>query len=344
MKKNIKQNSLFAVLVVLAAVALVFTGCQKEKAGSEAAKGAMKKIGIIQFAQHGSLDNCRIGIIEGLKKSGYEEGVNIKIDYQNAQADMGISSQIATNFVASKYDLIFAIATPSAMSAYNAAMGTGIPVVYSAVSDPIAASLATADGKNTGNATGVSDALPVEQQLKMMREILPNAKKLGIMYTTSEENSLSTIKTYQKLAGTYGFELITEPINQTADIPLAADHIFAKIDCMTNLTDNTVVSSLPTILAKANNKKIPVFGSEIEQVKIGCLAAEGLDYLVLGEETGVKGAEILSGKKAADIPFATIEKPSLYLNKKVAANLGIALTADSINRAVEVFDSINEGF
>jgi putative ABC transport system substrate-binding protein len=348
------------VAILLLALCLILTGCENkpaekptqkpeatatEAAATEAVAteepAEMKKIGIIQFAQHGSLDNCRIGIIEGLKKGGFEEGVNLKVDYQNAMADMGISSQIADNFVAAKYDLIFAIATPSAMSAYNAALESGIPVVYSAISDPVSAKLANEDGASVGNITGTSDALPVEEQLKMIREILPEAKKLGIMYTTSEENSLSTIKTYEGLVAKYGFELVTGPVNQTSDIPLAADNILSKVDCLTNLTDNTVVSSLPTILAKAQAKGVPVFGSEIEQVRIGCLAAEGIDYILLGEETGKMGAEILSGeKKAADIPFKTIEKASLYVNKKVAENYGVTLAEETLNRAAEVFEDI----
>ncbi len=355
--KNITKK---IVAVLLLALCLMLTGCEKKSADSSTdaltkkpaptateettateAPAEMKKIGIIQFAQHGSLDNCRTGIIEGLKKAGFEEGVNLKIDYQNAMADMGISSQIADNFVAAKYDLIFAIATPSAMSAYNAAMESGIPVVYSAISDPVSAKLAKEDGSSVGNITGTSDALPVEEQLIMIREILPEAKKLGIMYTTSEENSLSTIKTYEGLVEKYGFELITGPVNQTSDIPLAADNILSKVDCLTNLTDNTVVSSLPTILAKAQSAGVPVFGSEIEQVRIGCLAAEGIDYILLGEETGKMGAEILSGeKKAADMPFKTIEKASLYVNQKVAENYGVVLAEETINRAAEVFEEI----
>ena len=134
----------------------------------------------------------------------------------------------------------------------------------------------------------------IEAQLQMMRQMLPDAKKLGIMYTTSEANSVSAIEEYEKLSGDYGFQLVTKGITATADIPLAADELLSEVDCMTNLTDNTVVSSLSTILDKANEKKIPVFGSEIEQVKIGCLAAEGIDYIALGEQTGKMAAQVLN--------------------------------------------------
>ena len=166
-------------------------------------------------------------------------------------------------------DTATTIVTRENMYEYNAAMDAGIPVIYTAVTDPVAAELASEDGTPAGEVTGTSDKLPVEEQLKMIREMLPQAKTIGIMYTTSEANSVSAIKEYEDLVGKYDFELVTKGITTTADVSLAADDLLSKVDCITNLTDNTVVASLPTILEKANDKKIPVFGSEIEQVKIG---------------------------------------------------------------------------
>ena len=163
------------------------------------------------------------------------------------------------------------------------------------------------------------------------------------MYTTSEANSVSAIEEYQLLAGDYGFELIEKGITQTADVALAADDLLEQVDCMTNLTDNTVVASLPTILEKANEKGIPVFGSEIEQVKIGCLAAEGIDYIALGKQTGKMAAQVLKGeKKASDIPYEIITEPGFYVNNKVAENLKIEIPADLTEQAIESFDEISE--
>ena len=190
--------------------------------------------------------------------------------------------------------------------------------------------------------TGTSDKLPVEEQLKMIREMLPDAKKIGIMYTTSEANSVSAIKEYKSLVKKYGFELVEKGITTTADVSLAADDLLSKVDCITNLTDNTVVASLPTILDKANEKKIPVFGSEIEQVKIGCLAAEGIDYIALGKQTGKMAAKVLKGEaKASEQNFETITEPGFYVNNKVAKNLGITVPEDLANSAVESFGDGN---
>ena len=251
-------------------------------------------IGINQFAVHGSLDNCREGFLEGLAENGIVEGKNLTVLEENAQADPGLAAQISTNFAGQKVDLICAIATPSAQSAYSVGRKNDIPVIYTAVTDPVAAELANADGTPVGEVTGTSDKLPVEQQLEMIRAILPDAKKIGIMYTTSEVNSASTLAEYKEKAADYGFEIVESGVSSTADIPLAADSLLEQVDCLNNLTDNTVVASLPLILSKANAKNIPVFGSEIEQVKIGCLAAMGLDYVDLGKQTGRMAADHLS--------------------------------------------------
>ena len=311
---------------------------------AEATDGESYTIGISQFAEHGSLDNCREGFLEGLKEEGIEEGKNLTVKVNNADADMGTASQIAQSFVTDNMDLICAIATPSAQAAYNAAMEKGIPVVYTAVTNPVEAELATDDKMPVGAVTGTSDQLPVEAQLKMIREILPDAKTIGILYTTSEANSVYSISQYEELADQYGFTLETAGITSSSEISLATADLLTKVDCLTNLTDNTVVSSLPAILDQANEKGIPVFGSEIEQVKIGCLAAEGIDYVSLGKDTGKMAAKILKGEvKAEDMEYQLLTESNLYVNEKVAENLGITVPDSMNDRAVETFSEISEG-
>lgn len=304
---------------------------------------ASYSIGISQFAEHGSLDNCREGFIEGLKEEGIEEGKNLTVKINNADADMSIAAQISQGFVADNVDLICAIATPSAQAAYNAAMDKGIPVVYTAVTNPVEAELADDSKMPVGEVTGTSDQLPVEAQLKMIREILPDAKTIGILYTTSEANSVYSISQYEALAADYGFKLETSGVTSTSEVSMAASNLLTKVDCLTNLTDNTVVSSLPAILDQANEKNIPVFGSEIEQVKIGCLAAEGIDYVSLGKDTGKMAAKILKGEaEAKDMEYQLITESSLYVNEAVAKNLGITVPDDMTERAVENFAEITQ--
>ncbi len=328
------MKKLMAVVLVMVLAMSTLAGC--------GAKGDDKvTIGIGQFAEHASLDNCKDGFLAGLADAGYKEGENLEVLFENAQADGGTASQIANNFVANKADMICAIATPMAQSAFGATRDTDIPVIFTAVTDPIAAELAKADGTPNGNTTGTSDKLPVQKQLEMIRSILPNAKSIGIIYCTSEVNSVSAIEEYKEAAADYGFEIVESGIATTADIPLAADNLLEKVDCINNLTDNTVVSSLQVILEKAAAKKIPVFGSEVEQVKIGCLATVGLDYFELGKQTGAIAAQVLKGeKKASEINFQIIEEASFYGNNAVAANLGITLPQSLVSSAKEMFDEI----
>ena len=293
-------------------------------------------IGIGQFAQHGSLDNCYQGFVEGLAEAGLVEGENLKIDLQNAQADMGIAQQIAAQFASAKVDMMVGIATPMAQACYNAAAGA-IPTIFTAVTDPVAAGFVNADGTAAGEITGTSDALPIKAQLETIRAMLPDAKKIGILYTTSEVNSISAIEIYKSLAGDYGFEIVESGISTTADIPLALDALLGKVDCLTNLTDNTVVSALALVLDKANAAGKPVFGSEIEQVKLGCAAAEGLDYIALGRQTGLMAAKVLKGEtKASEIPYEIITEPGLYVNTEALAKFGIVLSDELKARANEV--------
>ncbi|RGH39367.1 ABC transporter substrate-binding protein [Firmicutes bacterium AM41-5BH] len=339
------KKKVLAVVLGMSMVVAMMTGCGGSKETSDSSNSAEKTytIGISQFAEHGSLDNCREGFIEGLKEEGLEEGKNLKIVTNNADADTGTAAQIADQFVADKVDMICAIATPSAQAAYNAAMETDIPVVYTAVTNPVAAELANDDKSPVGNVTGTSDELPVEAQLKMIREILPDAKTIGILYTTSEANSVYSIEQYEKLADKYGFKIEKTGITNTSEIQLAASDLLGKVDCLTNLTDNTVVSALPTVLGLANEKGIPVFGSEIEQVKLGCLAAEGIEYTQLGKDTGKMAAKILKGEaSASEMDYELITESSLYVNEKVAENLGITVPDTMKERAVESFTEITE--
>lgn len=327
-------------IFILSFITSILTACgTKEETGDKLSQQAT--IGIGQFAEHASLDNCREGFLAGLAEEGYVEGENLTVYMENALADGSNANQIANNFLAKNVDLIAAIATPMAQSAFGAARDTEIPVIFTAVTDPVTAQLANTDRSPSGNTTGTSDKLPVELQLEMIRAILPEAKTIGIMYSTSEANSLSAIEEYKEAAPTFGFEIVESGISTIADIPIAADNLLEKVDCLNNLTDNTVVSALPVILNKAAQKGIPVFGSEVEQVRLGCLASMGLDYFDLGVQTGKMAALVLKGEKAAsEINFEVIEEAAFYGNTAVAENLGIALPEEFVSDAKEMFDEI----
>lgn len=331
-----KKSILKVMAMGLCTMMLASCGSQptggKEQQG--AADGKVYKIGITQYADHPSLDNCRKGFIEGLRNKGFEEGKNIEVEFKAAQANDSMNTQIAQTFANSGKDLVCGIATPSAQALYVACLEKKIPVIFNAISDPVAAGLAKSATEPMEGITGISDLLPVEDQLKLIREVLPDAKKIGIIYTTSEANSISTIEIYKKLAAQYGFEIIDRGIAKQAEVTQAADILLNEVDCISNLTDNTVVAALSVVLEKANAKKIPVFGSEEEQVKNGCLASAGLDYVKLGVQAGEMAARVLNGEDIKTIPYETLKESKLTVNNKVASELGITIP-DSIKSAAE---------
>ncbi len=330
-KKTMKKMMMKQRVTLLIALTIIFT----LPLGALAQKEEYT-ITIAQFAEHGSLDNCREGFINGLKEEGFIEGENLTIHLQNAQADMGMANQIAVAQGSENPDLMMAIATPMAQVTYIQGASKNIPVVYTAVTDPVQAGLADSDKKAPGEITGTSDRLPIKAQLEMIKAIMPEAKKIGILYTLSEANSESAVKEYEALAPEYGFEIVGQGIGAGNEIALALDQILPKVDCMTNLTDNTVVSYLPLVLEKAKKQNKPVFGSEIEQVKLGCVASEGLEYISLGEQTGRMAARILKGEKASEIPYEIIEESQLYINQKALESFGISVPEALLERAQEV--------
>lgn len=297
------------------------------------APAEMKQIGISQFAAHPSLDNCRKGFILGLQEGGYEEGKNINIVFENAQGDMSVVTSIAQKFLAAKFDVVCGIATPVVQGTATVLKGSGIPLVFNAVSDPIGAGLVESFDQPTDEITGVSDQLPIDRELELIRAMLPEAKTIGILYTSSEANSHTQLIQFQEAAPKYGFTIESVAITATADLPNAIDVLLPKVDCIQNLTDNTVVSGLPQILEKANAEKKPVFGSEEEQVVNGCLASEGIDYIQLGKQCGLQAAKILDGIPASQIPVETVSESQLTLNQTVADQLGIQISEEMLARA-----------
>lgn len=321
MKALIKTAAVMAALSLLCALA----GCGEGKTET-------LKIGVIQFATHSSLDNCYTGFIQGLEENGYKVGENIEIDLQNAAADTSNTDLMAKNMVAGKYDLICAIATPAAMSAYAAARDSDIPVIFSAVSDPLSAGIVENLEAPGVNCTGTSDALDLEAQMQMIRAFLPEAKKIGIIFTTSEVNSVTHLSQFEALAPDYGFIIESVGVTQGSEVAGAAASLVASgVDCINNFTDNLVVENMSQVLNATNQAGIPLFGSEEEQVINGCLACQGIDYIALGRQTGAMAAAVLNGEAAGEIPVYVTSQYSPFYNSKVADALGVELPEQYAN-------------
>ena len=324
------MKRLLTLLMALAMTASL-AACGGE-GGGDTAGGEVPIIGINQYGSHGSLDNCREGFLQGLQEAGLVEGTDYTIDYQNANFDTNLATQIAQAFSAEDAALMVGIATPSATACYAAAEDKDIPVVFTAITDPVGAKL------DSGNITGTSDVLPVQGQLELIRAIQPEADTIGIVYTTSEANSVYSIGVYEELAADYGFTIEAIGVTAQSEVTQAVDTLISQgVDCLSNLTDNNVVGVLGSILEKTNEAGIPVYGSEIEQMELGCVAGAGLDYVQLGIQTGKMAAQILTGEATCeDLPYETIENYGLYVNSNALAAMGLTLPEDVAQNAEEV--------
>ena len=332
------MKKVVALALCLVMGAALVVGCTSN--GETSADAESYTIGITQIADHPALDATREGFLAALAEEGFVEGENLTVIYESAQGDPGTAQQIAQNFVARNVDMIYAIATPSAQAAQNAVDGTDIPVVYGAISDPVAAGLADEDGNPVGNLTGISDKLPIDAQLEMIRDILPEATTLGVIYTTHEDNSISELASINELAPEYGFEVEEVGITRGDEVAAAADVILTKVDAIMIPLDNTVVNNLEVVLDRAFAANIPVFGSEESQVEKGCLASEGINYFAVGRLAGQVAVRVLKGADASTIPFETVRDFAPSVNTAAADKLGITLPASVLDRATEIFSTI----
>ena len=320
MKKSVKIISVIAVFALI--VTALFAGCTKPQ--NAANPDTDKKVGIIQFLPHASLDNCTAGIKQALDKAGIAYDIQIG----TAASPVDDCQSYASNMVASgNYDLIIAVATPAATAAYSAVRSAGadIPVIFSAVSAPDKAQLVQSLEKPVNNCTGTKDAFDIPSQLEIIKDLQPELKTLGVFYTTTEPNSLAQLETLKAEAQKVGVEIKESGINDPTELPAAVAALLPQVDAVTNLTDNNVVENMATLLEQAKAAKIPVYGSEIEQCSKGCLASASLDYVALGVTTGNMAIDVLNGAKAGETAVITVADSTPVINTDVAAELGITI-------------------
>ncbi|MFL0194780.1 ABC transporter substrate-binding protein [Clostridium sp. WILCCON 0269] len=334
-----KRLSFLAAFLLAASILGGCTGTSSSNSGTTLKDKKVIKIGITQIMEHPALDSARKGFIEALKAKGYEDGKNIKINFQNAQGDMPTTQSIAQNFVSQKEDLILAIATPSAQAAYNATKN--IPILITAVTDPVKAGIAKSLKSSGTNVTGTSDDLPIGKQFELLKKLVPKAKKVGIVYNTSETNSQVQVESAKKAAPQYGLEIITAGVTNVNEVPQSLDSIVGKIDALYVPTDNAVVSAISIVTNTCYKKNVPVIGSEKGQVTQGALATTGIDYTKLGYQTGLMAVEIINGKKPSELPITTLKDMQLVINEDAAKKLKITIPDDLNSKAEKVKGGVN---
>ena len=283
-------------------------------------------IGIVQIVEHTSLDMIRESLVEELGAKGLVDGQNVKIDYQNAQGDQSNLNSICKKFVGDGVDVIVAIATPSAQAA--AAATSEIPIIFSAVTDPVSAKLVTNLEKPEGNVTGTSDAIPVDEVFELCQELTPEVKTFGFLYTTSEVNSQSVVEEAKTLAADYGYDYEEVAITNTSELKQAAYSLAGKVDAIYTPIDNSIASAMTVLSEVGKETKVPVYVGADSMVMDGAYATVGINYEDLGRQTGDMVAEVLNGKAIRDLPVATLSEFQKVINKTTAKAIGAPETSE----------------
>lgn len=312
-------------LLGLLSLCLVLAGCgsatNTDTNDSTADKDSYT-IGIVQHMPHPALDSASTGFKDFLN----EKGVTVEFLEKNAQGDTTTNGMITDQFVNDGVDMIYAIATPSALAAVNSTLDSDLPVIFNAVTDPVDAGLVASLEAPGANVTGVSDAAPLDKQVQLIREFLPEAKTIGMIYNIGEPNGKLQVEQVEKIAPNYGFSVEKKGISAVTEIASAAQQLAATCDCIYNITDNSVVSATAAIVDKANAENIPVFAAEDGQMSSGLLASDSLSYYNLGKQAGQIAYDILvEGKKPGDIAVEGAQETALYVNKYVADELKIEI-------------------
>jgi putative ABC transport system substrate-binding protein len=299
-----------------------------------AAPAQAQSVAVTSIVEHPALDAVKEGVRQALTAAGYTEAKGLKWQFQTAQGNNAIAAQIARKYVGDKPDVIVAIATPMAQAVV--ASTKTIPVVFSAVTDPVAAQLVPGVGASGTNVTGVSDALPLEKQIDLIKKIVPNAKKIGMVYNPGEANSVVVVKQLRELLPKAGLTLVEATAPRTVDVGAAARSLVGKVDAIYTNTDNNVVSAYEALVKVGEAAKIPLIAADTDSVKRGAIAALGVNYHDIGVQTGRLVVKILKGAKPGDLAWETSSRLELYVNPGAAARQGVKLPDSLIKSATKV--------
>ncbi|MDC0609529.1 ABC transporter substrate-binding protein [Vibrio sp.] len=319
-----KASKILAAAVIAGAALLSSTSIMAKTA----------KIAVSQIVEHPALDATRQGLIDGLKAKGYEQGKNLDFEYKTAQGNPAIAVQIARQFVGENPDVLVGIATPTAQALVSATRN--IPVVFTAVTDPVGAKLVKTLEKPGKNVTGLSDLSPVEQHVELIKELLPNVKTIGVVYNPGEANAVSLMTILKESAKKNGLTLAEATALKSADVQSATQTIAEKSDVIYALIDNTVASAIDGMVVAANQAKTPVFGAATSYVDHGAFASLGFDYYQIGVQTADYVVDILKGTPPGDLDVKVAKGSDLVINKTAADKLGIEIPKSVLDRATSI--------
>lgn len=313
--------------LLLAAIVLLAAGCSGGTGtGAGEDGGAKKSIGIVQYVDHVALDSSREGFIAALSDNGYVEGDNITIDYQNSQADAANLSTISDRFVSNKVDLVLAIATPAAQSI--AGKTTTIPILGTAITDYAVARLVDSNESPGGNVSGTTDMNPISEQIDLLVKLVPDAQTVGVLYTSSEDNSILQAKIAKEAIEKLGLAYVEVTVSNSNEVQQAAQSIVNQCDAIYIPTDNIFASAMPIVHGVTLESKTPVICGEAGMVNNGGLATLGINYYDLGYQTGLMAVKIFEGAEVASMPIESASGFDFAINGTVAEEIGLEIPAD----------------
>lgn len=327
-----KLNKIFIAFALLIVCVLGY-GIYSHNKGEDTNKAQNKevKVGVLQLLSHPALDQIYKGLEDGLAKEGYKVGDNLKIDLQNAQGDQSNLASMGQKLVSDNNDILVGITTPATLSLSNATKDK--PIIMAGITYPVEAGLIKSEDKPGNNITGVSDRTPIKQQLEIMKKVLPKMKKVGILYTASEDNSVKQAQEAEKLAKELGLEVKVSSIANTNDIQQVTESLASETDAIFVPIDNTIASAMSTVVKVTDAKKIPVFPSADTMVADGGLLGIGVDQYQIGVETAKVVARVLKGEDTKNMPIVLANEGVIYLNEAKAKQLGIEIPNDIKEKA-----------
>ncbi|HFI0150794.1 TPA: tryptophan ABC transporter substrate-binding protein [Streptococcus suis] len=332
----LKNKNLLATIIALTVMVVAALFLTQKEQSSQSASSEKVKIGVLQFVTHDSLDEIYKGIKAGLEEGGYSTTDNLEIDFMNAEADQSQVQTMSKKLVDNGNELLIGIATPAAQGLANAT--TELPIIMGAVTDPVGANLVT-DLKNPGgNITGVSDQTPVAYAVSLIKEITPDAKTIGVLYSSNEDNSKIQVAEFKAAAEEAGYTVLEYAVASSNELASTVEVATSKTDVLFTPVDNTVASAFSTVVSVANKTKTPIFTSVEDMVEGGGIASVTLSQYDLGVATGKMAAKILDGANPADTPVQIFNEGTIVVNQKVAKELGITLSDDVINQASKVIE------
>ncbi|HEP1843702.1 TPA: peptide ABC transporter substrate-binding protein [Streptococcus suis] len=332
----LKNKNLLATIIALTVMVVAALFMTQKEQSSQSASSEKVKIGVLQFVTHDSLDEIYKGIKAGLEEGGYSTTDNLEIDFMNAEADQSQVQTMSKKLVDNGNELLIGIATPAAQGLANAT--TELPIIMGAVTDPVGANLVS-DLKNPGgNITGVSDQTPVADAVSLIKEITPDAKTIGVLYSSNEDNSKIQVEEFKAAAEEAGYTVLEYAVASSNELASTVEVATSKTDVLFTPVDNTVASAFSTVVSVANKTKTPIFTSVEDMVEGGGIASVTLSQYDLGVATGKMAAKILDGANPADTPVQIFNEGTVVVNQKVAKELGITLSDDVINQASKVIE------